>query len=648
MQMKRNEMEIFRTHQWKCYPKDCQLSIKTAEDCISHRFIFNQRWDMEMTYEYVEFPKEIDFLHIPKDDPEWLYQFNRLRHFISFGEAYVLTGDEKYAKAFSSQFLLWFRSVRPNDKMAMPAWRTIEAGIRLDNIIKAYMLMKDSPEVQNIRDDFMHSVKEHAAFILENSWNSYHLMSNWGVLSNHGLYVAGVFTKNVDWQEEALRRLEIEMDNQVYDDGMQWEQSPMYHCEVARDFFDVILLSAKTKVKPSKAFVDKARRMAYVNAFWLKPDGHLPLMGDTDDIDARDLVSRSAYIFKDGMLKYCGYKTLDYETAFHVGMKGVLEYEAIKQRKPRTEMFLSDSGNIFSRTSWQRNASYLRFHNGTLGAGHGHADQGHISFVFRGRDFLVDAGRYSYVFGPKRVAFKNHMAHNTIIVDDKQLYPEKDSWECYSLNKAVNTSFCAKDGYVAMQGGHLGYYSDGVFVNRKVLWLKDADLLVVCDELFAKGHHDYRQVFHFAEGLDAEIDENKAIIGDVPMTVVSTCGVQLTKGSGAISRHYNQKKDNIYISTAFAADDFASVFTVFDFSHDRATITPLEVKSSFKGITFSSETIEALSVKSVGRDFVLVFAHEEYATPTDTFSCGGCVGFGSLTVFDKGREQTEVGTRLFC
>ncbi len=646
--MKKKELKKFREHQWRHHPKDCRFSIRTAEDAIAQRFIFNQRWDMEMTYEYVVFEKEIDFLHIPKDDPEWLYQFNRLRHFISFGEAYVLTGDERYAEAFASQFSLWFRTVRPEDEKARPAWRTIEAGIRLDNIIKAYMLLSSSRAVEGIADSFMQSVSEHASFILENSWNSYHMMSNWGVLSNHGLYVAGVFTKNVSWQGEAMRRLEIEMDNEVYDDGVQWEQSPMYHGEVARDFFDVILMSEKAEVKPSAAFISKARRMAYVNAFWLKPDGCLPMMGDTDDIDARDLVSRSAYIFRDGFLKNSGYKTLDYETAFHVGMKGVEEYGAIKRRTPDTEMFLPASGNMFSRTSWKRNASYLRFHNGTLGAGHGHADQGHVSFVLNGKDFLVDAGRYSYVFGPKRVAFKNHMAHNVVIVDGRQLYPEKDSWECFSLGKAVNTSFSAKDGYVAMQGGHLGYYSDGVFVNRKVLWLKDADLLVVCDELFAKGRHDYRQIYHFAEDLKVVIDCNRAVVGPALMTGISNSQVVLSKGTGAISRHYNQKSGNEFLAVDFSAEGFASVFSVFDFSPDRAEIVPLEVRSSFKGITFTPDMIEALSVRSRDRDFVLVFAHTEYATPTDTYSCGGCTGFGSLTVFDRKKGCTEVGTRLFC
>ena len=646
--MKENELKELRMHQWKHYAADCRFSIRNADDALAKRFIFNHRWDMEMTYEYVVFKDEIDFLHIPKDDPEWLYQFNRLRHFISFGQAYMLTADEKYAKSFASQFELWFHTVRPDDEKARPAWRTIEAGIRLDNIIKAYSLLSSSKAAKEIKNDFIQSVEEHASFILANSWNSYHMMSNWGVLSNHGLYVAGVFMKNAAWQKEALRRLEIEMDNEVYDDGVQWEQSPMYHSEVARDFFDVILLSQKAAVKPSKEFVEKARKMAYVNAFWLKPDGRLPMMGDTDDIDARDLVSRSAYIFNDGYLKSCGYKTLDYDTTFSLGMKAVLEYEAIEEKKPDTEMFLSSSGNIFSRTLWKRNASYLRFHNGTLGAGHGHADQGHISFVHEGKDFLVDAGRHSYVFGPKRVDFKNQFAHNTVIVDNKQLYPEKDSWECYSLNKAVNTAFSAKNGFVAMQGGHLGYYSDGVFVNRKVLWLKNYGLLVVCDELFAKGCHEYSQLYHFAEGLDVKLDGRCADVGQARITEISTCGLHLSKGNGAISRHYNQKEGNQYLRTDFSADGFASVFTVFDFGPDRVEAIPLEVKSSFKGITFSSNMIEALSLTSQERDFVVVFAHTEYASPTDTYCCGGCTGFGSLTVFDRKKGQTEVGTRLFC
>jgi len=44
----------------------------------------------------------------------------------------------------------------------------------------------------------------------------------------------------------------------------------------------------------------------------------------------------------------------------------------------------------------------------------------------------------------------------------------------------------------------------------------------------------------------------------------------------------------------------------------------------------------------------VVIAHQEWATPTDTFNAEGCTGFGSVVVFDRAKGEQEIGTRLFC
>ena len=62
------------------YKEDVESAMATAEDAIKQRFIFNQRWDMERTYVAETFDGEINFMHQPGGDPEWVYAFNRLKH----------------------------------------------------------------------------------------------------------------------------------------------------------------------------------------------------------------------------------------------------------------------------------------------------------------------------------------------------------------------------------------------------------------------------------------------------------------------------------------------------------------------------------------------------------------------------------------
>lgn len=631
----------------KHYPEDVESTLKTAEDAVGRRFLFNQRWDMERTYVPVEFKGEIDFLHQPGDDPEWIYAFNRLKHFVSLAQAWTLTGDGRYSSELVSQLRSWIASVRYDDPRCSKAWRTIETGIRLDTFVKTYLLMRDCPEFMDAEALFMESVECHASFILENSWNSYHLMSNWGVLSNHGLYTAGCVFGREDWRTEALRRLSLELENEVYDDGTQWEQSPMYHNEVLRDYLDVILFSKLYGHDLEPWFTEKVHKMALVNLKWVKPDGSEPMMGDSDDIDMRDLLSYSAYVFSDGSLKALGYDELDYETAFIAGETGIEGYRKIKAVLPeKTDYLLEDSGNAAARTGWGRDDSYLRFHCGTLGAGHGHADQTHLSFVLDGHDFIVDAGRYTYVFGEGRKSFKDMHAHNVVIVDGEECYPEKDSWECHSLNKAVNLKASFKGRDIAIEGGHLGYISKGVFVNRKVIWLKDKRFLVVADEFYAEGRHSYSQLWHFAEGLEVDVNGNTAVAGNCRITQLSSSTLSLSVKDSEISRHYNSKYGNKCLETSIEADGNASIITVFDFGEDKGNAKLLEVKSNFKGITFRSDEIEALEFISSERDIVIAIAHKEYATPTDTFLTGGCTGFGQVTVFDRKEGQFQIGKRL--
>jgi hypothetical protein len=72
------------------------------------------------------------------------------------------------------------------------------------------------------------SVAEHARFSF--GVDSYHLMSNWGVWENHGLFLASLALPKSEttdmYTKEALRRLALEIQIQVYDDGVQWSSLP--------------------------------------------------------------------------------------------------------------------------------------------------------------------------------------------------------------------------------------------------------------------------------------------------------------------------------------------------------------------------------------------------------------------------------------
>ena len=89
------------------WPEECAHILRIADDAVERRFLFDLPWDMEQTAEAVEFEGAIDWQYMPKGDPEFIYQFNRHRYWICLGQAYALTGDEKYAACFVGQLTSW-------------------------------------------------------------------------------------------------------------------------------------------------------------------------------------------------------------------------------------------------------------------------------------------------------------------------------------------------------------------------------------------------------------------------------------------------------------------------------------------------------------------------------------------------------------
>ena len=634
-------------------------TINAADNMTNNVILFDLRWDMEQTHVPVAFDDNIGWLCQPDDDPEWTYAVNRMRAWVCMGQAYAITGDEKYPEAFVKQLLHWVKTVKREDPAAANAWRTIETGIRLENWLKAYEYMKDSPAVTDeVTAIFYESLKEHTEFIMT-VWNSFNLMSNWGILANHGLFLAGCMlpqtNRTKEYVTESMDRLAKAAQIQVYRDGVHWEQSPMYHNEVMRCFLDVIIVARRCNVDLPPIILEKTHAMLHASMLAGKPNGHEIMMGDSDDIDQRDLISIGAYLFNDGFLKFGGYPHLDFDSVWTLGYNAAMEYQAIIPIEPtETAYALSDSGNFYSRSDWSPEATFLHFHCGTLGAGHGHADKLHIDLFHNGEDILIDPGRFTYVPKDDRYWYKMPWAHNTVTVDGTDLYACIDSWECKNLSRAVGQKFALHDGYVYMEGGHLGYMEQGVYVSRRIIHLRP-DIILLCDAFYGSDDKErtYRQYFQWnnhgkvtgnGNNWTYKSDKNKA-----RLILTSEHKIKSTLLPGKISRHYNMEEEAVRLETQVKTKGFASVFAAIalgsaadDISF---TVTKEIVHSNFKNIVLSPQDIEAVTITKEDAQYTVVIAHKEFASPTDTFTANGCVGFGNVVVFDKAKGDSA-GTVL--
>ena len=619
---------------------ECRKIIKCADDAVSQSFLFNLRWDLEQTQQPVVFPGEIDWLCQPGDDPEFIYAFNRMRFWICLGQAYAMTGDEKYARCFASQLMHWIAHVPFSPDS--PAWRTIETGIRMEHWCKAIQYFRDSEYLtDDVIDAFVRSMTEHAEYIM-GVWNSYNLLSNWGILANHGLFVASVILPETErtliWRKTAMERLEAEAMIQVYDDGVHWEQSAMYHNEVLHCMLDVMILSMRRSIALPGGLQERIHRMARYSTLMQKPDGTEPMSGDSDYIDQRDLTEKSAYVFGDPLIRYFGEDHMTFDALWDTGADAAAAYEAMKPEAPESQLSsFPDSGHVVYRSG----SSYLSFKDGPIGAGHSHADQTHIDLVLDGEDVLIDPGRYTYVDRSDRYEFKDSHAHNVVTIDGMDSYIKKDSWEYLKMSESYGLKWKEKNGMAYIKGGHLGYIFSSTFVSRKVVAISPS-LFAVIDECYGRGAHVMESFFHFSErgtvavdGLCFSFTSERTAVHFQPVGAEDAVIYP-----SRISRHYNQAEANSSVKVSRHYKDFGSIITVISSGSSPVSASKLPVRSNFKGITFSDKEIEAVKIG----DYILVVSHYEWGSPTDSFSVDGHTGWGRLVVFSPG--DGDIGTVL--
>ena len=159
--------------------------------------------------------------------------------------------------------------------------------------------MQDSGVLTSqLREKIDGCLRTHGEYLVRKS-GEFQKISNWGVLQDHGLLLLGVYLDRSEWTALALKRLDENLHRSVMADGSQWEQSPMYHCEVLHNAADALLVARQNKVAVPVRFEENVHKMFRALAAWTKPNGNLPCQSDSDDADARDILAMGALLFED-------------------------------------------------------------------------------------------------------------------------------------------------------------------------------------------------------------------------------------------------------------------------------------------------------------------------------------------------------------
>ena len=619
-------------------------TIRIANDVSNNTFKFEWKWDMERTFIPYTFTKDIIWDKAPNNDEEWIFMLNRHRYWITLGQAYVLTKDEKYTKTFIRQLTHWIKNVRPVEGTEKTTWRTIEAGIRGENWIKAYSYFSNSEYIdEETTRIFVESLKEHGEYLYSN-YSDARKLSNWGVLESHGLLVIGLFLNDKELSEkyiqESLRRLEEQIGLQVMEDGMHWEQSPMYLNEVLHCYLDTINICKRNNIEIPNIILEKTKKLAYANLYMKKPNHKQICQSDSDDTDLRDMLTKAAYLFEDGVLKFGSYEEIDFESIWDLGYDSIKKYKGIKVKYPEYVSYgFEDSGNYYMRSGWSEHDNYMYFHCGTLGSGQGHADLLHISVFANGEDYLIDPGRYTYIEGnEEREYLKSCKAHNTTIVDDEEFTKLNGSWSYNSVATPIKHPFISKDAYDYLEGSHLGYMSKGIFTNRSVIYIKP-DIWVLVDRFYGEGTHKYNQIFQFAKNIELKNEKTicKGNNGVLTLHHINKLDKHIEKK--IVSYHYNQIELQDKLITTLKGDGFTSILTVINSSKKESNISIEKIPvRNCNGRVLEDHEAEAIRIINKENTYILTICHNEIFKGKKLLNVYGYHIYGKVVLITENNE----------
>ena len=543
-------------------PDAAKEIIAHADELMHQTFTFNKTWDMERCLTPYTLPV-IDWNDHQNDDPEWCFMLNRMDYLDHLLLASLLTGDIAYADKAKEYILNWI-AAHPTI-VSEPSTRTLDTGIRVMNWMEAlpYLSMLHvltDDELTRITD----SMLEQMQYLKENYLPKYKT-SNWGSIQTCAIVSVLPFLR-ADFQTDplyqwALNEMTLQFSIQVYPDGMHWEQSTMYHIEVLNYGMKAVHYMG-LHLQPCPSVVkEQVYALAKALAGQLMPSGEIETFGDSDRVCARDVLSRAALLFDDPTFRFVGLDELDPESLYILGVPAAQRYATLPASAPQSMHYDGeDSGMYTLRSSWDKDASFTMFTNGSLGSGHGHSDNLHLSVCYQGDPVLIDSGRFTYREDhPLRVQLKGMAAHNGVMIDDKAYCVPSDSWGYSDFGLPLKNYVRHAGNLHYFEGAMLGHDPLQVWV-RKVIVIDPAIWMIV-DEVKCDGAHEAHSRLHFdpAVAVSPAGDCQRVTTPHAALTL--TCPGTVSYTSEPCSLRYNEQQPHTVVHSKTAFTDSATLIS---------------------------------------------------------------------------------------
>jgi hypothetical protein len=467
--------------------------------------------------------KLIDYRHQTIGDPKLIWELNRCQQLPGLAQAWLLTGDERFAVGAVKTMVSWIAQQTPGRSVA---WSNgFEAGLRAISFALCFDALRGSPQMTPaVERQILFSLFQHGHWIVRDpsthSSANNHVVGELAGLATIAL-LAPELARAAEWERHAVTSIASQADRQVLSDGLGAEQAFTYTLFVADLLALIVALLEARDRRPPQTMLDALARVG--RALWAQL-GHqdpAPTYGDTDDavamrLDGRDLrdprgvAATIAACTGDPSARRVTGGLLD-PTAWWLFGEPALLAASDPDERP-SSVALKEGGLVVLRDSGRR----VMMDVGTLGylsiAAHAHADALQITLSDHRGELVVDPGTGSYFARPVwRSAFRGTAFHPTVTVDglDQSEQAGPFLWRSHAtawpihLDLDCGTVVAEHDGYRRLQGG---------VRHRRGLVVLAQGPIVVYDRLDSTGPHRYRQTWPLHPDLEARIEDGRVLV----------------------------------------------------------------------------------------------------------------------------------------
>lgn len=510
----------------KRFPSDAELAIRYAERICKHEFdllgfqrlSYGSRIDWHLDPVHAKRAPlkpwfEIRYLDFEEvGDSKIIWELNRHQHLVTLAKAYRLTGNEQFAAELFAQWYDWHRD-NPYP-MGINWASSLEVSFRTISWLWIWNLMADSPALPS---DFSSDLQQ-ALIVggrhIEKYLSTYFSPNTHLLGEGVALFFLGTLFPDLRgarrWHAKGWNIVLKAAECQVRTDGMYFEQSTYYHVYALDFFIHARILAAANGLPIPPEFDQTIEKMLNFLAILAQSDA-APRLGDDDGgrlFDplrncAKGLVdplATGAVLFNRPNWKAAAGGPRE-ETLWLLGRRGLAQFDSLvcEPQLPRSASF-AESG-IYVMADLVTAKAQLVIDagpQGSLSAGHGHADALSVHFSAAGRELLLDPGTYCYVSGDScRDKFRGTAAHNTLQVDESDQAEPRGPFSWEALTETRVESWVRGKSFELFRGSHSGYarLSQPVLHRRWILHLK-SQFWLVRDVALGSGEHSLDISWH--------------------------------------------------------------------------------------------------------------------------------------------------------